>query len=553
MDDHKDFYWNNVKNWWNDININTDLFNNEYFTLKTENDKNIFKIKFLYVLKQIFEIENLEHVDKIVCDGVFRKLQTPPEIMRKLPISGEENLYDFSSSIHYINSENIYNNILKNKNLFKLFIQDDDKLKKIFEYIIQYKNYLNLIIQKILNIIKPLFQEDCFDKLINIDEDITRIISPIAGTLLYLYITNNDLEYVIKTFLNLDHVYIEFFMISYLIIDNIMDSNKISSREKKKFMVWFMNIVSNPEDSIYIDIENNEQNNEQNIEQNVWRYILFKKYYQKFIGRYPPNKYPNIYQYVKIMINMLNTSNKVQRDKNSNEEQILEYTFKKSYVVSYFIALLINIELNKILDEHKLLQMSKLVFLIQLYDDIADVEKDIIENNYTYFSGSQESLIGCGPAGLTEGCRNNEESDDSSGSQEGMSNRDHNLYELKIKKTIYATYDFLNGFDKIENKNSYENNINNIIYYILENSLLYILYINSNKMNNNLLDNFIKHSLISIDCLKYFDKNSYDQFNGNILIKIIHKNIDDIAAPSRTCFKCGATGLTGGCGACKRL
>ena len=197
--------------------------------------------------------------------------------------------------------------------------------------------------------------------------------------------------------------------------------------------------------------------------------------------------------------------------------------------------------------------MSKLVFLIQLYDDIADVEKDIIENNYTYFSGSQESLIGCGPAGLTEGCRNNEESDDSSGSQEGMSNRDHNLYELKIKKTIYATYDFLNGFDKIENKNSYENNINNIIYYILENSLLYILYINSNKMNNNLLDNFIKHSLISIDCLKYFDKNSYDQFNGNILIKIIHKNIDDIAAPSRTCFKCGATGLTGGCGACKRL
>ena len=518
MDDHKDFYWNNVKNWWNDININTDLFNNEYFTLKTENDKNIFKIKFLYVLKQIFEIENLEHVDKIVLD--------------------KKNVSDIQSRIHYINSENIYNNILKNKSLFKLFIQDDDKLKKIFEYIIQrfpgglvpdaeplesracerlqYKNYLNLIIQKILNIIKPLFQEDYFDKLINIDEDITRIISPIAGTLLYLYITNNDLEYVIKTFLNLDHVYIEFFMISYLIIDNIMDSNKISSREKKKFMEWFMNIVSNPEDSIYIDLENNEQN----IEQNVWRYILFKKYYQKFIGRYPPNKYPNIYQYVKIMINMLNTSNKVQRDKNSNEEQILEYTFKKSYVVSYFIALLINIELNKTFDENKLLQMSKLVFLIQIYDDIADVEKDIIENNYTYFSSYHEDFESIEP----------------------------NLFEYRLKKTIYATYDFLNSFDKtytgVFHKlpqpsvspaaphpgqallGSAENSINNIIYYILENCLLYVLYMNSNKINNDLLDNFFKHSLLSIDCLKYFDKNSYDRFNGNFLIKIINKNIN---------------------------
>ena len=472
MDDYKDFYWNNIKNWWNNINIDNDLFNNEYFTPKTENDKNIFKIKFLYILKQIFEIENLEHIDKIVLD--------------------KKNLSDIQSRIHYINSENIYNNILKNKNLFKLFIQDDDKLKKIFEYVIQYKDYLKLIIQKILNIFKPLFEEDCFDKLINIDEDITRIISPIAGTFLYLYISNNDLEYVIETFLNLNHVYIEFFMISYLIIDNIMDSSKISNTEKKKFMVWFMNIVSNPEDSIFIGHEAAEQN--------VWRYILFKKYYDKFIERYPPNKYPNIYEYVKIMINMLNIANKVQRDKNSNEEQILEYTFKKSYVVSYFIALLINIELNKTFNENKLLQMSKLVFLIQLYDDIADVEKDIIENNYTYFSG---------------------------GTDECLFSREQNLFEFKIKKTIYATYDFLNGFDKIENVNSNENNIYNIIYYILENSLLYILYINSNKINNDLLDNFFKHSLISIDCLKYFDKNSYDQFNGNFMIKIIDKNINN--------------------------
>jgi hypothetical protein len=527
MDDYKDFYWNNVKNWWNNINIDNNLFNNEYFTPKTENDKNIFKIKFLYVIKQIFEIENLEYIDKIVC---YNNCEIPSNIQ---------------SRIHYINSENIYNNILKNKNLFKLFIQDDNKLKKIFEYIIQYKDYLKLIIQKILNIFKPLFEEDCFDKLINIDEDITRIISPIAGTFLYLYITNNDLEYVIETFLNLDYVYIEFFMISYLIIDNIMDSSKITSSEKKKFMVWFMNIVSNPEDTIFIGHEATEQN--------VWRYILFKKYYNKFIERYPPNKYPNIYEYVKIMINMLNTANKVQRDKNSSEEQILEYTFKKSYVVSYFIALLINIELNKTLDENKLLQMSKLVFLIQIYDDIADVEKDIIENNYTYFSSSQEGLPVCGAAGLTECCRSDEGTYDSSGAKENLSSGENNLFELKLKKTIYATYDFLNSFDKIENVNSNgvfrklhhpatspidphlkqalmgsaENNINNIIYYILENSLLYILYINSNKMNNDLLDNFFKHSLISIDCLKYFDKNSYDQFNGNFMIKIIDKNINN--------------------------
>ena len=65
MDDYKDFYWNNVKNWWNNINIDNNLFNNEYFTPKTENDKNIFKIKFLYVLKQIFEIEN-PNISKIL-------------------------------------------------------------------------------------------------------------------------------------------------------------------------------------------------------------------------------------------------------------------------------------------------------------------------------------------------------------------------------------------------------------------------------------------------------------------------------------------------------
>ena len=519
MDDYKDFYWINVKNWWNNINIDNNLFNNEYFTPKTENDKNIFKIKFLYVLKQIFEIENLEYIDKIVCYNNCEIQRLPgglvsnvmPLDLPKVDGSCERLPSNIQSRIHYINSENIYNNILKNKNLFKLFIQDDNKLKKIFEYIIQYKDYLKLIIQKILNIFKPLFEEDYFDKLINIDEDITRIISPIAGTFLYLYITNNDLEYVIETFLNLDYVYIEFFMISYLIIDNIMDNSKITSTEKKKFMVWFMNIVSNPEDTIFIGHEATEQN--------VWRYILFKKYYDKFIERYPPNKYPNIYEYVKIMINMLNTANKVQRDKNSSEEQILEYTFKKSYVVSYFIALLINIELNKTLDENKLLQMSKLVFLIQLYDDIADIEKDIIENNYTYFARNRELAH--------DFWRSLELAKDSSGAQENLSSEENNLFELKLKKTIYATYDFLNSFDKIENVNSNDNNIYNIIYYILENSLLYILYINSNKMNNDLLDNFFKHSLISIDCLKYFDKNSYDQFNGNFMIKIIDKNINN--------------------------
>jgi hypothetical protein len=461
---NNDFYWSDVKKWWNNIETNDEIFNFYNFNKKTENEKNIFKIKFLYMLKQIFEIENIDHIDKIICTNEI----CTNEINNK-------------SNIHLISSTKIYNNIIKNKNILNLFLEDNHKLKELSEYIIQYNNLFKLLISKILNIIKPIFKEKFFKKIINSDEDITRIISPILGTFMHLYITNNDITYVIDTFLKLDHVYMEFFMISYLIIDDVIDNNKIDDNEKKKFMKWLMNIVLNPSNNIIInlDVDNKYKKD------NLWRYTLFKKYFKKFLKKYPVSKFQIIYDYIKIMMDTLNIANKIQHDKNSSEDLILEYSFKKSYVVSYFISILVNIELNKSLNENHIIKLSKLVFLIQLYDDVADIKKDVIENNNTYFT------------------------------------IENDMFDFRLKKLICATYNFLNSFENID-ETIHNKNINNIIYIFLENNLLYILYKNHDKINSHseFLNKFLDNSFLSFDCLKYFD-----DFNSNILIEIFNKNI----------------------------
>jgi hypothetical protein len=514
--DKINFNWNNVKNWWDKINVNETLFNTKFLVKKTENEKNIFKIKFLYILKQIFEIDNLDNINKIIFDNHTQAFDL------------FQNINDSDKSInYYIDSKKIFNNILKKKNLFNLLIQDDNKLKEIYMYLFENKELLKLTIEKILDIIKPLFEETFFEKIINTDDDLTRIILPIICSFIYLYIINNNLENIIKIFLNLDYTYMQFFIVSYLIIDNIMDNNKILDSDKKKFMKWFMNIVLNPENNILLPIDEGD---------NIWRYILFKKYFKKFIKKYPVKQFSIIYDFVKIMIDILNIANKIQRDKNSSEEQILEYSFKKSYVVCFFIALLINTELNKTFDDSHILQLSKLVFLIQLYDDILDIEKDISENNYTYFIVSSDGSS-------SDGSSLDGSSSDGS-SSDGLPNRSSNEFETRVKKLIYATYDFLNSFginqsfmvpvilDKsnditykqalIEVSENIDNKIiNNIVCYFLENSLLLILNFVRDKIDDNLLDNFFEYSLLSNDCIKYFDKNSYNQFNSNILIKIL--------------------------------
>jgi len=57
------------------------------------------------------------------------------------------------------------------------------------------------------------------------DDDLTRF-APIGALIIYLYFIEKDIEILIKNFLNIDPIYIQFFIISYLILDGFMDNMK---------------------------------------------------------------------------------------------------------------------------------------------------------------------------------------------------------------------------------------------------------------------------------------------------------------------------------------
>ena len=78
-----------------------------------------------------------------------------------------------------------------------------------------------------------------------------------------------------------------------------------------------------------------------------------------------------------------------------------------------------------------------------------------------------------------------------------------------------ATFIFI---DEINEKN---NNISNIINYIMKNVILLVFYIQNKKINRCLTDYFLEYSIFSENNLRLFDKSSYDQFNSNIITKMI--------------------------------
>ena len=74
--------------------------------------------------------------------------------------------------------------------------------------------------------------------------------------------------------------------------------------------------------------------------------ITFAKYVTLFIEKYPYSTHKIVYDYVIIMIKTLNESNFIQKNKMISEDIILEQTFKKSYIVYFFMILITNINSN---------------------------------------------------------------------------------------------------------------------------------------------------------------------------------------------------------------
>ena len=440
-----DKHWNKTKEWWENIKLSNELFPIK-FKKVTNEEKNIFKIKFLYFIKKIFDIDDITKIDKI-----------------------NINNYDIN---------NLLNNFKLNFDIFKNFLEDDIELKNITSYILNFRHYFNLIKKKIIEIIKPLFIDEYYDKLFRYDNDLTRLCCPIVASIVYIYVINRDIEKTINLFLNIDNISIQFFVVSYLILDNFMDDIDYYKENKIIFFKWFMNIVNNPNNEIIINEE----------ESKIWQCIIFKKYYCIFVEKYPVSENKILYEYVKLMISTLKKTDIIQKNNNIDENTILECTFKKSYVACFFMVVVLNKYLkNKLNNKFKkkdIYLLSKLVFLIQLYDDYFDIDKDTLEKNYTYFN----------------------------------TNNNYNFNE-KIKKIILSSFVFINN---VKEKN---NNINNLIIYFVKYIFLGITYIYIDKFDKELIDYFLDYSYFNIDLFDIFDKNCYNQYSNKIILNIFKKYI----------------------------
>ena len=182
------------------------------------------------------------------------------------------------------------------------------------------------------------------------------------------------------------------------------------------------------------------------------------------------------------MIHNLHLANKIQKSEKSSPEQILESSFKKSFVVSFFMALLINIQLNLKINMNSLNNICKMLFLVQLYDDYFDIDKDICENNYTFFNDN---------------------------------NNDNNNINLKVQKIVHASFIFINDLNE---KNI---NINRILNYALKNVLFLVFNVHKDKLSVELLKYFLSYSIFTEELINYFDEKSYNQFEDTILLQII--------------------------------
>jgi hypothetical protein len=439
-----DKHWIKTKKWWDNIKLSDELFPKNINKI-TKDEKNIFRVNFLYFIKKIFDIDDLTNMDKI-------------DITK----------YDINKLIE---------NFKLNSDNFKKIINDDIELKNIICYLLNFRNYFALIKKKIIQIIEPLLNDIYFDKLFICDDDLTRLFSPIIASIVYIYMMNRDIEKTINLFLELDNnISIHFFVVSYLILDNFMDNTSYYEENKFIFLEWFMNIVNNPEKEVIINEEQSK----------IWQCITFKKYFCMFVNKYPVHENIILYDFVKLMIVTLKKVDKIQKKDNITDEIILECTFKKSYVACLFMAVIIDYHIKNNLKKKNISLICKLVFLIQLYDDYYDIEKDISEKNYTYFN----------------------------------TNNNFNFnFNNKIKKIILSSFILINNF----NEKNY--NIHKIINYVVKYIFLYISYIKIDMIDKELMNYFIDYSYLSIDLFDYFDQKAYDPYNNKILLNIFKKFI----------------------------
>ena len=118
---------------------------------------------------------------------------------------------------------------------------------------------------------------------------------------------------------------------------------------------------------------------------------------------------------------------------------------------------MINIQLKKKINKKTIFIFSKLLFLIQLFDDYLDIDKDISENNNTYFTSKNISLP----------------------------------FDDRIKKIITSIFIFISEL------NDRNKQLNNIFYYSIKNMCLCAFYLHIDKFSENLANNLNEKNKIT--------------------------------------------------------
>jgi hypothetical protein len=437
-------YWEKTKEWYDNIEIQNNIFPHKKFIDK---NRNKFVSNLNKFLKIVTKSKNNNKTDSIYELKNYNLIEYIEEII-------ENNVKSDLSKIEY--------------NLINL-LNFDTKLKNSIIFLSKYTQYYNDIKNKIKDILKPILNEP---NLFKFDDDIFRITAPIFFVIYSTYINNRDILNTIKLFLEYDTIFIQFFIVSYLILDDLMDDKFINENDKNNFMKWFINSVNNPLNNLEIPSKELFTN-----ELVLKKCIIYKKYFDKFIDKYNPNEHMFIFKYSKYMIFILRESNIYQKDENITEEKVLEYSFKKSFAVSYFLMYSLNIHLNTEIVEN----LSKLVLLSQLMDDYSDIDKDNLENIYTYFNSKNIKTP----------------------------------FENRLKRMIYANYDYIKILDE-KNKE-----LNNFIIICTKYYLYLIILLQYDKINTNTLNEILEYQIFPKDLLLKLLKANKN--NEILIIKLLRK------------------------------
>ena len=334
-----------TQKWFNDIKTDKSFYpkNNIKYT---NNEREIFIKKF----NSYITVSNNNIIDKII-----------------------DKIKLFDMDILYKNEKQILN-----------LLEFDTNLKKALIFISKYSKYYKDIINKFKSILQPILNEiNLFKK----NSDIDRLLFPIFFCLTVIYSNNKNIKKSIKVFLNCDIIFIQFCIVSYLILDDIMDDNTIDTNYKNKFMKWFLNIANNPSNPVIIP---SDIVSDTTPDTNLFKdkYIIFKKYFEIFSDKYKPSDHSFIYKYSVLMINILHESNDGQKDINITENKIFECSFKKAFDSCYFLMYFLNYQFKYEMNE----DICKFMILLQLTDDYLDINKDNIECIYTYFNSNNINI-----------------------------------------------------------------------------------------------------------------------------------------------------------------